>query len=222
MGGIFINYRGEDSQTAAALIDRELTARFGSDQVFLDCRSIPAGSDFAEELLERVRACGVLLVVIGPHWLTLTNEAGQRRIDDPGDWLRREIVEALAHGRRVIPVLTDGVTLPAEAELPDDIAGLSRRQSVPLRRRYTEVDLGFLVKRIADAEPELAKVATRRQAAAKLVPQQLPASVAYFAGRSGELAVLTDLLHQRVNAGGTVVISAIGGTAGVGKPKPGS
>ena len=71
MGGIFINYRGEDSQTAAALIDRELTARFGSDRVFLDCRSIPAGSDFADELLERVRACSVLLVVIGPHWLTL-------------------------------------------------------------------------------------------------------------------------------------------------------
>lgn len=41
MGGIFINYRGEDSQTAAALIDRELTARFGSDLVFQASRSIP-------------------------------------------------------------------------------------------------------------------------------------------------------------------------------------
>jgi hypothetical protein len=83
------------------LIDRELTARFGSDLVFLDSRSIPAGSDFVEELLGRVRACSVLLVVI---------EAGQRRIDDPQDWLRREIVEALTHGLRVIPVLADGVT----------------------------------------------------------------------------------------------------------------
>jgi hypothetical protein len=27
MGGIFINYRGKDSQMTAALIDRELTAR---------------------------------------------------------------------------------------------------------------------------------------------------------------------------------------------------
>jgi hypothetical protein len=169
-------------------------------------------------LLERVRTCSVLLVVIGPRWLTLTNEAGQRRIDDPGDWLRREIVEALAYGRRVIPVLTDGVTVPAEPELPDDLGGLSRRQAVPLRRRYTEVDLGLLVKRIADAEPELAKAAARRQLTATLVPQQLPASAAYFADRSGELAVLTGLLRQRVNAGGTVVISVISEAARVGKP----
>jgi hypothetical protein len=53
MGGIFINYCGADNQTAAALIDREVAARFGSDQVFVDCRSIPAGTDFAEQLLER-------------------------------------------------------------------------------------------------------------------------------------------------------------------------
>jgi hypothetical protein len=217
MGGIFINYRGEDSQTAAALIDRELTARFGSDQVFLDCRSIPAGSDFVEELLGRVRTCGVLLVVIGPRWLTLADEAGQRRIDDPRDWLRREIVEAFAHGRRVIPVLTDGVNLPAEEELPDDIAGLSRRQYVPLRRRYTDVDLGFLVKRINDADPELARIAALRQSCAGRVPQQLPAVVAHFAGRVGELATLTGLLRGRVERGGTVVISAIGGAARVGK-----
>jgi DNA-binding SARP family transcriptional activator/tetratricopeptide (TPR) repeat protein len=50
------------------------------------------------------------------------------------------------------------------------------------------------------------------------VPQQLPASVAHFAGREEELAALTALLDQ-ASAGtpGTVVISAIGGTAGVGK-----
>src|SRR5215813_10576466 len=108
MGGVFINYQGADSGTAAALIDRELTARLGSDRVFLDCRSIPAGADFAEELLSQLRACSVLVVVIGPRWLTLTNEAGQRRIDDPQDWIRREIAEALTYGLRVVPVLTGG------------------------------------------------------------------------------------------------------------------
>jgi hypothetical protein len=53
---VFINYRGADSQLAAALVDRELTARFGSDRVFLDSRSIPAGVDFQTELLGRLQS----------------------------------------------------------------------------------------------------------------------------------------------------------------------
>ena len=54
--------------------------------------------------------------------------------------------------------------------------------------------------------------------AVRVVPQQLPAAVARFAGRSGELRVLAGLAEQAASgAGGTVVISAIGGTAGVGK-----
>jgi TIR domain/NB-ARC domain len=222
VSGVFINYRGEDSDTAAALIDRELAARLGSDRVFLDSRSIPAGTDFAEELLGRLRACSVLVVVIGPRWLSLTNEAGQRRIDDAGDWIRREITEALSHGLRVIPVLTGDATLPAEADLPADVAGLSRRQYLPLRHRQTPLDLAFLVERITEADPELAKIAALRQSSAGRVPQQLPAAVAHFAGRVGELGTLTGLLlsraeHGGADAGGTVVISAIGGTAGVGK-----
>jgi TIR domain len=163
VGGVFINYRGEDSDTAAALIDRELTARFGSDRVFLDNRSVLAGVDFVEELLGRLRACSVLLVVIGPRWLTLTDATGQRRIDDPADWVRREIAEALGLGLRVIPVLTGNVRLPAAADLPESIAGLSRRQYVPLRRRYTAIDLAFLIERIIEGDPELAKVAARHQ-----------------------------------------------------------
>src|SRR5215470_2755608 len=217
MGGIFINYRSDDSQTAAALIDRELTAWFGSDQVFLDSRSIRAGSDFVEELLRRVRACSVLLVVIGPQWLTVADGAGRRRIDDPSDWVRREIAEALIHGLRVIPILTGDAALPGEANLPQDIAGLSRRQHLLLRHRYTALDLAYVVERITEADPELAKIAALRQSSAPGGPQELPAAVAHFAGRAGELATLTGLLRGRADRGGTVVISAIGGTAGVGK-----
>jgi len=159
VGGIFINYRGDDSGTAAVLIDRELTARFGGDLVFLACRSIPVGADFVDELLGRLRACSVLLVVMGPRWLNLVNEVGERRIDNPTDWVRREIAEALAHGLRVIPVLLDSTMLPVAEELPDDIAGLSRRQYVPLRRRHTNLDLADLVERIIQVEPDLARAA---------------------------------------------------------------
>jgi len=54
--------------------------------------------------------------------------------------------------------------------------------------------------------------------AARVVPRQLPAAVARFAGRSDEQGVLAGLAEQVADgAGGTVVISAIGGMAGVGK-----
>src|SRR5262249_45691745 len=120
-------------------------------------------------------------------------------------------------GLRVIPVLTGDATPPAEADLPADIAGLSRRQYLPLRHRQTPLDLASLVEQITDADPELAKIAARRQSSAGRVPQQLPSPVTHFAGRAGELAALTGLLSGRADRGGTVVISAVSGMAGVGK-----
>jgi tetratricopeptide (TPR) repeat protein len=48
-------------------------------------------------------------------------------------------------------------------------------------------------------------------------PRQLPPTTQYFSGRTAELRLLTGLLDQATPAVGTVVISAIGGTAGVGK-----
>jgi tetratricopeptide (TPR) repeat protein/DNA-binding XRE family transcriptional regulator len=48
--------------------------------------------------------------------------------------------------------------------------------------------------------------------------RQLPGTASHFAGRAAELAALNALLDQAgTQAAGTVVISAIGGTAGVGK-----
>ena len=55
---------------------------------------------------------------------------------------------------------------------------------------------------------------------ARAAPRQLPGAVSLFVGRVGELARLTSLLRDQTDqtrAGATVVISAIGGTAGVGK-----
>jgi len=50
------------------------------------------------------------------------------------------------------------------------------------------------------------------------VPRQLPAAVADFTGRAAELGALSRILANTRDGGpGTVVISAIGGTAGVGK-----
>jgi len=56
---------------------------------------------------------------------------------------------------------------------------------------------------------------TDRQPGAATVPRQLPAAVTHFTGRAAELDALTRIL--RASGTRTVVISALAGTAGVGK-----
>ncbi len=51
----------------------------------------------------------------------------------------------------------------------------------------------------------------------RVVPRHLPAAVSHFVGRGPELTALTSMLDQASDAHGTVVISAIAGTAGIGK-----
>jgi tetratricopeptide (TPR) repeat protein/transcriptional regulator with XRE-family HTH domain len=64
----------------------------------------------------------------------------------------------------------------------------------------------------------LSEATATGQPSAVVVPRQLPGAVAHFTGRAAELAALTGLLDQAgAQPAGTVVISAIGGTAGVGK-----
>ena len=53
-----------------------------------------------------------------------------------------------------------------------------------------------------------------RRASGRVVPRYLPAAVPAFAGRRDQLAALSRVLDE---PGGTAVVSAIGGTAGVGK-----
>jgi DNA-binding SARP family transcriptional activator len=68
------------------------------------------------------------------------------------------------------------------------------------------------------AQARAAHAAAVAASPAPVVPRQLPGAVPYFVGRQGELAALTRALDQagRLDPG-TVVISAVGGMAGVGK-----
>jgi DNA-binding SARP family transcriptional activator/Tfp pilus assembly protein PilF len=78
-------------------------------------------------------------------------------------------------------------------------------------------ELRDLHHRILAGEPGLPAPATAAAGLAPLVPRELPARVHHLIGRQRELAMLTEFTGQGRQDMPAVVISAIGGTAGVGK-----
>ncbi|MEU4294980.1 toll/interleukin-1 receptor domain-containing protein [Kribbella sp. NPDC026596] len=153
---IFINYRTSDEPVAAALLDTALSYRFGAENVFLDCRSMAAGTPFEKALRTAVRRCDVLLVVIGRNWLTATDQHGRRLIDQRGDWVRTEIAEAYRVGAHVVPVLVGDVPALAKAALPPSIRQLASNQFVRLRPRDSRSDLNQLVAQLQGLLPRFA------------------------------------------------------------------
>jgi TIR domain len=148
---VFINYRCSDAGVYAALLYLYLAMSLGDDQVFMDSVSIPAGHDYTVELLDQARNSAVVIVVIGPRWLARGPE-GRRLLDDPLDWVRRELIVAMAAGARVIPVLVDGAEPPVEPELPAELRQVARCQYRRLRIRDVMVDLDRLRKDLLAAE----------------------------------------------------------------------
>jgi eukaryotic-like serine/threonine-protein kinase len=133
VSGIFISYRRSDSPDATGRLYDRLVSEFGKAQVFKDVDSIPLGRDFRGHLNDIVGACGVMLAIIGPHWADAHNPAGQRRLEDPEDFVRIELETALARDIPVVPVLVGHAPLPGASELPGSLGALVFRQSIEVR-----------------------------------------------------------------------------------------
>ncbi len=136
MTRIFISYRRSDSATIAGRIYDRLAGEFGEDNVFKDSYGIVPGEDFRGKIREQVALCDVLLVVIGPAWLHVTeqNNPGLRRLDNPNDWVRLEVETGLQRrGAVVIPVLVSGAAIPPESELPASLRELAYRNALSVR-----------------------------------------------------------------------------------------
>jgi hypothetical protein len=143
----FLSYRREDTADITGRIYDRLVNHYGDANVFQDVDSIPPGVDFRKQLSEAVGRCQVLLAVIGRQWLTVTNFAGKRRLDDPRDFVRIEIEAALQRDIPVIPVLVQGVEMPAERDLPPPLQPLAYRNAITVSRDpHFHRDLDRLIK----------------------------------------------------------------------------
>ncbi|HEY2575858.1 MAG TPA: toll/interleukin-1 receptor domain-containing protein [Streptosporangiaceae bacterium] len=145
-GRIFISYRREDAAYPAGWLFDRLADHFGQDRVFKDVDSIELGDDFVEVITAAVASCAVLLAVIGPRWLSIADEDGQRRLDGPEDFVRLEIEAALERNVRVIPVLVQGARMPPSSQLPDGLRKFARRQALELTPARFGADCGRLIK----------------------------------------------------------------------------
>ncbi|MGA7181313.1 MAG: hypothetical protein WBX11_17250 [Thiobacillaceae bacterium] len=98
------------------------------------------------------QSCGVLLAVIGPHWASVTDTAGRRRLDSAHDYTRLEIVTALQRPNvRVIPVLVDGAQMPDANDLPEDVQPLCRRNAIDLTDKRWNFDVSQLIETLRKA-----------------------------------------------------------------------
>ena len=150
MAKIFISYRRDDSQYPADLLHKALAPHVDNpkEDIFIDVDNIPLGVNFVEYLDEKVSQCEVLLALIGPRWASATDERGNRRLDNPEDFVRIEIASALKRGIPVVPVLLDGAPVPRAEDLPDDLKELAVRNGEEIRRASFDGDAERLIRKL--------------------------------------------------------------------------
>jgi tetratricopeptide (TPR) repeat protein len=221
---IFISYRISDANDLVGWLDQKLADEFGADAVFRDKRSIHGGATFPGELAARVRACLVMLVIMGKTWSSVLADEGDfryfPRLSDPSDWVRREIATALDLGKIVVPVFANGASMPPKSWLLNvGLERLAEIQGVPFRSDDFPTDFSKLVKLLRERCPTLSPAQSypqheqlpRRWTPAVLYPLQ-PAQ--HFAGRE---QLLKELIIWCVNPHDPKHVTALVAAGGTGK-----
>lgn len=151
---IFINYRREDTAGHAGRLFDALASLLQGHQVFMDIDTLQPGVDYTEVIDQEVGSCDVLVALMGQRWLAVTDSKGRRRLDDPNDFVRREIATALDRHVRVIPILVQGLQMPTAEDLPDALEGLARRNALELSDARFSFDISRLVTAIESVARE--------------------------------------------------------------------
>lgn len=165
-GGIFINYRRNDSGNTlrdhAILVEalaRRLARHFGESAVFVDT-SMSSGTRYPDRLRARLTTSHVLLAVIHPQWL---DDLHQRQ-DTPGpDWVLDEISSALNRSpyatdrttqhTAVIPILIENAELPNADKLPERIRRLADLHAFRFRSGSLAGDIARLLDELESLVP---------------------------------------------------------------------
>ena len=229
MAEIFLSYRRDDSTSATGRLADALEAHFGDDRVFRD-REIGAGENFVEAIRRSVGSATVVLVVVGRHWLGARDASGQRRLDDPGDFVRLEIELALAARAAVVPVLVEGAAMPSAADLPPSLAEFSRCQAVELSDASWRRDVHGLTETLrarfaidSDAAPPSTAAGSRTGALTRVASDMLDLAIhpkrliaRRQTGRASDYARALVFLAAAIFVGHVVLLLIVGPPGGGG------
>jgi TIR domain len=141
---IFISYRREDSQGYARALYDLLSERFGAARIFRDIDALQPGEDFIEAIERAIGSSGSVVALIGNDWLSAKDEEGERRLENPLDYVR--LAPALRAGVFVLPVLVQGASMPRGTDLPDDLQPLARRNALELSDSRWDFDTQRLIE----------------------------------------------------------------------------
>ena len=141
---IFLSYRRADASTYTLALRLELQTRLRAAQIFVDTHTIQSGDAWPHQIDDALRLAKVVIPVIGKAWAG-GDETGKRRIDDPKDWVHKELAIALAQKRNaVMPVLVDGARRLRQAELPEPLRELADIQPLKIDLDQWDHDLNSL------------------------------------------------------------------------------
>ena len=148
---IFISYRRIDANWAAVMLRHQIQRNFPDVDVFIDVASIRPGQRFKSTIQDNIKDCAILFAVIGPNWLTASDNYGMRRIDKEDDLVRREIAQALAQDHTcVVPFLVDDAPMPPAEALPKTLRGMRELHAFRMEHFVFERDVEDVCRFIED------------------------------------------------------------------------
>jgi hypothetical protein len=146
---VFLSYRRDDTAAYAGRLRDGLQERLGSGHIFMDIATVELGADFVQAIEAAITSTQLMIVLIGPRWLTLTGADGRPRIESRDDVVHQEIALGLASGIQVLPILVGGARMPSAAELPEPLEKLARHNAHELSDTRWVYDVGVLLEHLA-------------------------------------------------------------------------
>lgn len=149
MNRIFISYRSSDGKKDADRLCADLSRLYGEDQVFFDKQDLRGGHSWRSAITQALGTQPVVLLLVTPELLGMAHPEGGRRIDRDDDPIRGEVLTAQTHGATIVPLLTEGMLMPATADMPEPLRFLKESHALKLRTEDWSSDLDKIVTDLA-------------------------------------------------------------------------